>query len=745
MVFFHSKSAASLEEKRKQALDKQKTLNFAKLDEFEGRKINGNSISETIFERIVPNPFENYANKSKKEAASMQPVIKNLVSKDGYVPLVNNYRTNASAQIDQPIVKSKENLQSEPTGTNLKTLEPTVNKQKIIEPPAIKPNIIEPTVKRQVSEPPPVKKQKTVEPDVPPYKKARQLEIQMVSAKTFSCTATDDLHRLFLSIPNAEYDNELNVWNMPLSEYQVFTKNVPSNRKPKHLTPPAVLDYFTPVAIERRRRELEAEFDLDYLDKSFKETLFPFQAEGVQWGLRMRGRFLLADEMGLGKTLQALAIALYYRREWPILILAPASLVSNWAEKAKQWLGINDDKEMDVVFDGRGALTGTKVNIISYDLAKRPGPLEYIRYRKFRMIIADECHALKNEDSERCKALLPILEQADRLLLLSGTPVLSRPWEMYTIIRCLRPGLFRNFREYGNRYCAPRKVPGRNAWEFLGKSNLEELSLILSTFMLRRTKDEVLTQLPPKTREQIFLKLEKKDVDFFAGRRGDISRMPADLDSLQKDPSFMDLFRMTSQSKKAPLLKYIEDLLDEEGSKMLVFGHHRDMLDSIQEHMTKKKHKYIRIDGSTPPSQRQELCNRFQMDPQIRIAILSITAAGTGLTLTAARTVIFAELYFVPGALLQAEDRAHRIGQTDNVLVKYLLAKGTTDDRIWPLLMDKLNTLQNVGLGRNDFGGIVSRDANQKTLNFAGKTMKDNPEAKHDEFGLNVEDFDFEL
>lgn len=132
------------------------------------------------------------------------------------------------------------------------------------------------------------------------------------------------------------------------------------------------------------------------------------------------------------------------------------------------------------------------------------------------------------------------------------------------------------------------------------------------------------------------------------------------------------------------------------------------------------------------------MCSSFQNDEEIRLALLSITAASTGLTLTKATTVIFAELFWNPGVLVQAEDRAHRIGQIDSVNVHYLLAKGTTDDHIWPLILKKLNTLESVGLGKNDFKGITARehDQNQLTIDkFFHKQEQEN-------FDLDNEDVD---
>jgi SWI/SNF-related matrix-associated actin-dependent regulator 1 of chromatin subfamily A len=181
------------------------------------------------------------------------------------------------------------------------------------------------------------------------------------------------------------------------------------------------------------------------------------------------------------------------------------------------------------------------------------------------------------------------------------------------------------------------------------------------------------------------------------------------LEEFQKKAEYMALWKRTAEIKLPSMLEYVDDLLDA-GHKMLIFAHHQTIIDCFEGHLLVKKVRFIRIDGRTATSSRQELCNAFQTDPSMRVAVLSLTAASTGLTLTAATTVIFAELFWNPGLLLQAEDRAHRIGQSDSVNVHYLLAKGTTDDSIWPLIMKKLTMLESVGLGKNDFKEIRKED-----------------------------------
>lgn len=250
---------------------------------------------------------------------------------------------------------------------------------------------------------------------------------------------------------------------------------------------------------------------VDHIERTFKlesaidsillDALYPFQREGIQMALARHGKIILADDMGLGKSIQALGIAAYYKLEWPLLIITPASMVASWSEQVKRWLPQSVPSDQIVVaYDGKTPLSGL-VNITSYDLAVKllgnqmPPP-------QFRVIIADECHALKNADSKRSKVIVPILKAAPRAILLSGTPALSRPIELFPQIQAVQPTLFPRFFDFGRRYCAGQQ--GYFGWDFKGASNLRELQLILEhTVLIRRTKDAVLSQLPRKLRHQV--------------------------------------------------------------------------------------------------------------------------------------------------------------------------------------------------------------------------------------------------
>ena len=238
--------------------------------------------------------------------------------------------------------------------------------------------------------------------------------------------------------------------------------------------------------------------NLNCIDSELVDSLYPFQKEGIQMAIARNGRIILADDMGLGKSIQALGIVAYYRLEWPLLIITPASMVSSWHEQVRRWLPTIPTDRIVVAFDSRTELVGI-VNITSYDLATKLLPTCSVR---FKVIIADECHALKNRESKRSKTLVPILQDACRAILLSGTPALSRPMELYPQIQAVQSKLFPKFFGFGRRYCNGQK--GYFGWDFKGASNLRELQLVLErTVMIRRTKDSVLSQLPRKLRHQV--------------------------------------------------------------------------------------------------------------------------------------------------------------------------------------------------------------------------------------------------
>jgi SWI/SNF-related matrix-associated actin-dependent regulator of chromatin subfamily A-like protein 1 len=473
------------------------------------------------------------------------------------------------------------------------------------------------------------------------------------------------------------YDIKNNEWRIGIEEYRKVRRELRENKFVYGDIPKGTQEIL-------RRTVGSQSFEL--VGKIYT-ALLSFQREGVMYALNRNGRVILADDMGLGKTVQALAIAYYYRLEWPLLIISPASLLESWVDACRIFM-----EEECTIIRGKGDF-GARVSVISYELAATHSGA--IASMGIRVMIADECHYLKSQTTKRTKLIVPLLQNASRVLLLSGTPAVSRPMELYPIISALDRTIFPSFVEYGNRYCNGRKV---GTWyDYKGCSNAEELYFILRRYlMIRRTKDEVLSQLPPKFRRQVILPAEKTQRNLGAEAVGEAVEL-----------SITMQYKEAAGLKMNSVKQYLSTMLKRD-IKFIVFAHHLEMLDGLEEYFKEEGVALVRIDGSTPSSARSSLVREFQESEGTKVALLSITACSTGLTLTAGKAVVFAELYWNPGTLLQAEDRVHRIGQRDSVNIVYLVAKGTIDEYVWPKLLSKLNVLESLGIGSNELKNVRS-------------------------------------
>jgi len=263
---------------------------------------------------------------------------------------------------------------------------------------------------------------------------------------------------------------------------------------------------------------------------------------------------------------------------------------------------------------------------------------------------------------------------------------------LYTQVHAVCPKLFPTQKQFGLRYCDGQFT--RYGWEYKGPTNIDELHLILKKYvMIRRLKASVLRELPAKRRQAIIMDIPKKSGKVVRSVEN-LAQMLSEVVNGKSthDPTLMQLYEQTGIAKIDRVVEYLSDLIENQ-IKFLVFCHHQKVLNGISEGLSKLKVQFIRIEGKTTAEKRQEAVNRFQSDSACQVALISITAGGTGLTLTAASTVVFAELYWTPGMLIQAEDRVHRIGQHNSVNIHYILGKNTLDDELWPLIRRKLEVL----------------------------------------------------
>uniref|UniRef100_A0A915J9P0 SWI/SNF-related matrix-associated actin-dependent regulator of chromatin subfamily A-like protein 1 n=1 Tax=Romanomermis culicivorax TaxID=13658 RepID=A0A915J9P0_ROMCU len=530
-------------------------------------------------------------------------------------------------------------------------------------------------------------------------------------------------------------DSTRKVWNFPLQSYKEFKEKVGklSDKMTIKFLPNMVLTAFSAV-INQQIDSTTAinnakipNYDLRTIDPALRTSLFPFQLEAVNFAISKGGRVLIADDMGMGKTLEALGVASYYRKEWPLLIIAPAAVRQTWINALKQFLSPSHLPHEKIFSPNTGAevepcLSRVKDNgvlVVSYDTLK--SKILSFAECNFGVVIADESHCIKDHKSERFKAVKAILKNSTRIILLSGTPALSRPVELFTQLQCINRAIFKDYEEFVYRYCDGKmmeikKVKGGQAITVLdssGASNLEELEILLrETVMIRRLKDDVLNQLLPKERHVVVLEKSLINLDTKEMQTVRSKFLNEKVTGAKKHGILLQFYNETAQVKLRAVVEHVKAMVAKD-RKIVIFAHHQLVLDTLHTELSLNSASLIRIDGHTSSSNRQELCDKFQTNDRIKVALLSITAAGVGLTLTAANLVIFAELFWNPGILLQAEDRVHRVGQESNVEIQYLIAKGTADDSMWELVKHKLQILGRSGLSKDTMNvdSITSKDS----------------------------------
>jgi SNF2 family DNA or RNA helicase len=386
--------------------------------------------------------------------------------------------------------------------------------------------------------------------------------------------------------------------------------------------------------------------------------------------------------MGLGKTVEAIA-TLEYKNAYPAIIVCPASLKENWLREFKKWL---PHRSVNVVH-GKTDVTVADVNIVNYDIVARF--VEPLRHLGPLGLILDESHYVKTSKTKRTEAVKDVAKSIPSngcVLLLSGTPVTNRPEELVSQLEIMGMiGKFGGKWAFLKRY-ADAKHNGFG-WDTKGASNLSELNIKLrQNCYIRRTKDEVLKELPPKTRNVIhvepsgkgYTEYKKAERDLISFLRENGYKKSDSAEHLRRTGI---LKRLAGDAKMEAVVEWIDSFLESCDRKLIVFAHHVAIVDYLA-----GKYGGLRVSGKDSLPNRQIAVDTFQKDPKARIIVLNIQAGGVGLTLTAASDVCFVEQGWTPGEHDQCEDRAHRIGQKNNVQAWYLLGANTIDEDIYDLI-----------------------------------------------------------
>lgn len=500
------------------------------------------------------------------------------------------------------------------------------------------------------------------------------------------------------------------------------------------------------AAKEQHRRELSKATASDFkLRPGFGAQGYqprPFQLAGVEYATGVAAPFF-ADDMGLGKSIQVLAWN-WHIDGFPLLLVTKATLkfnIAEEAEKAYPWANV-------VICDSQTEFTRqADVIVINYDLltqatnkktgatgwqtpAKKRVNLSPVAQRivthGFNTIALDECQAIKagtGKKSQRAQACLQMAEHAKHKALMSGSPIMNRNIEMINYLKFLghldKFGGEWNFKQ---RYCNARqiRIKGQMVWDFTGSSNSLEMQDLLTKYcMIRRLKQDVLTELPDKTRSHI--KVEISNQSEYDKAKKHVLRYYSEIKSKQEEflhsirhlsggareeaiiafrrqteiraafaealIAYNTLRQITSLGKLPAVLDKLEDLLEDAGRKVIIFAFYKATQRAIYEAV--KHYGAVTVFGDDSLDHRKQSVKAFQHDPSVRVIVVSISAGSEGLNLTAAQDVLTIETCFVPAIQWQCEDRAYRIGQKNAVNCYYFWGKNTVDEKVKDILERK--------------------------------------------------------
>ncbi len=458
------------------------------------------------------------------------------------------------------------------------------------------------------------------------------------------------------------------------------------------------------------------------LPESLNADLRDYQLDGFKW-LRRLAEWgvggVLADDMGLGKTLQTLAVILDRSQAGPSLVIAPTSVGFNWVREAQRFapqLEVHLYRETDRA-DFLSEVGPGSLVVCSYGLALRDATA--LAGVQWTTLVLDEAQAIKNSRSKTSVAIAGI--PADWKVALTGTPVENHLGELWSLLHVISPGVLGGWEQFRRRFAAP-----------IEKDNDDERRLALRDrlrpFLLRRTKEEVLKDLPPRTEMNLYVEMSPEERAMYDQVRlsaiGEIDQLAKISDV--KDQRFRILALLTllrqlacsprivhktwkNRSTKLQLLCEKLHELRDEGHRVLVFSQFVQHLTLIREMLDEELISYEYLDGSTDPKARQERVDSFQ-NGNASVFLISLKAGGTGLNLTAADYVIHMDPWWNPAVEDQATDRAHRIGQDKPVMVYRLIAQGTIEEEILKLHDSKRDLVAGIMEGAQAAAKLSTED-----------------------------------
>jgi len=458
------------------------------------------------------------------------------------------------------------------------------------------------------------------------------------------------------------------------------------------------------------------------LPSTFQAELRDYQLEGYRWLSRLAQWGVgacLADDMGLGKTVQGLALLVERAPLGPALIVAPTSVCANWQAEAHRFaptlnptiLGAGDRQQL------LGNLKAFDVLICSYGLLQQEQVADMLADIEFASVVLDEAQWIKNVATRRSQGAMNL--KAGFKLIMTGTPLENHLGELWNLFRFINPGLLGSLEQYNKRFAGPIERDRNQEARY-------RLKKLIQPFILRRTKTQVLQELPPRTEIPIYVELSNEEHAFYeALRRDSLAGLEEAVDSNPGQKQLQILAAITRlrrsccntrlvnpdlelpSSKLDALGEIIDELMDNK-HKALLFSQFVDHLQLIREFVERRGISYQYLDGSTPAKERQQRVDAFQRGKG-DLFLISLKAGGVGLNLTAADFVIHMDPWWNPAVEDQASDRAHRMGQQRPVTIYRMIAKNTIEEKIVALHSHKRDLADSL-LDGTDVSGKVSAD-----------------------------------
>jgi SWI/SNF-related matrix-associated actin-dependent regulator 1 of chromatin subfamily A len=444
--------------------------------------------------------------------------------------------------------------------------------------------------------------------------------------------------------------------------------------------------------------EIKTRTDTNFNVKGLKKELYNYQKVGVEFLIASGGRAIIADAPGLGKTAQALAYVKYMGLK-RTLVVCPASVKFTWENEVVKWTNLKS-----VVIDSKTDLStidpSIQVWVINYDILRKH--LSQLSKIRFDSLIGDECQLIKSTQAIRTKAFRQLSRDILSIVLLSGTPLLSRPSELFSLLNIIDSKTWSNWYDFARKYCNMRQT--RWGLDTSGASNIEELHARIKRYFIRRDKTEVLKELPPKNFINVPVQLNGEIAREYTSAAKDLAtylrqysgKQPPEIAkslAAEKLTQLNVLRQLNAIGKVDIAIELVESIIDA-GEKVLVFCSFVGPLETLREHF---KSKSVVLTGKTPVEDRRTIVNSFQIDKNIQVFLGGIKSAGVGITLTAASNVIFLDYSWLPSDHIQAADRVHRPGQlAESINIYQLKAIGTIDEDLKEVLEHKQDIFDQV-------------------------------------------------